>query len=242
MKAAADFLGCTEKTLEKAQEREEGERIVVDGYDITIPAFLRRQGGKRLSETQVKAMLAAPDWKPFKYNEAKEKDNAMAKLNALIENPEAPVTVHLRGTDDKEKDISFGNMSSFEAWYRPNVHRYIGSRTTKDFTDISIDLRTRLEDMNTEPALNTKPKKTVYVKGRALPTEAKPAAKKPLSGNRGAGSSTVWADGKEYRSVLLAFEQLKLDVKKHKKFRADLKKARKLEYTEGKRTVKFEYR
>jgi len=142
----------------------------------------------------------------------------MAKLNALVANPDAKVTVHLRDRDgNRLPDQTFKNLAAFEAWYSPKAHYHIGTFSKDEFTDVSIDL--------TGKAAGPQPKE------------------KPAPALRAAsGKSTVWVDGKEYRSVLVAFEALGLNVKRHQKFRAELKAARKLTYAEGTRTVAFEYR
>jgi len=229
-KAVAKFLGVTEDTLTKAQDREDGEKIVVNGIDITIPAFLRRSG-KRLTDVQLKALLAAPGWAPIGRQKG---ESVMAAIQAKISNPDAPVEVLMRDRDNNEQVKKFPTLRAFEEWYNPKGHRYLGTVNNEKVTVVMMDVETfAMADAMAGQA-----------KGFSKPadTAKKPTPAGARGSNRGTGASTVYADGKEFRSVLLAFETLKLDVKKHKKFRAELKAKKKLAYTEGKRTVQFEYR
>jgi hypothetical protein len=226
--AAAKFLGCTETTLDKAQQRPDGEKIVVNGIDITIPAFLRR-AGKRLSDVQLKAILAAPGWAPIR----QKGESVMAAIQAKVSNPDAPVEVMMRDRDNAETTKRFSTLRNFEDWYNPKAHRYLGTVNNDKITVVMMDVETfAMADAMAGKAKAVKPEPTPK---KAAPTGAR-------GSNRGSGASTVWANGKEFRSVLLAFETLKLDVKKHKKFRAELKAKKKLAYSEGKKTVAFEYR
>jgi hypothetical protein len=201
----------------------------VEEDDLEIPRFLWRDE-QRTPEHKAKVARIIQqaidptqrEWVMPKHNvpiEMPQEDEL--KLNALVENPDAKVTVHLRDPDGNPlPEQQFKNLAAFEAWYSPKAHHFIGANSKPEFTDISIDLTGRGADPRQQKA----------------PKETKPKAGATIKG------SAVWADGKQYRSVLVAFQELKLEVKRHQKFRAELKKARKLTYTEGKRSVAFEYK
>jgi len=225
VKAVAAFLGTTVKTIEATQAAAVPEEpiIVVDGIDITIPKFLRRT--TRLTPVQIKYLTSKNiPWAPFK----KKGETDMAKINTVIVNREAPVEVNMRDARDNTKQVCFANMDEFEAWYNPKHHHFIGGRTSEKYNLIGIDVKSFDDATSKKPAISP-----------AKPGDEKPA--KPSNNARG-GKATVWADGKEHGSVPVAFTTLRLPMNKMKKFRSALKAARKLDFIDGKRTVKFEYR
>lgn len=213
-KAVADFLGVPAKKLAKAQNGSE-PHVIIDGNDISIPAFLRGPAPEnRLSPEQIKRLTTGRrvDWAPFR----QKGESQMAKIKVAITNHDVPVEALLNDKAGATSLRRFDNLAAFEDWYDPKRHRYLGGSNNDKSTVMMLEVDT-FEDA---PSV---------------------VSKRPTGAPK-TGGSTVWANGKEFSSVLVAFTTLKLPVNKHKKFRAELKAKRTLAFVEGKRSVKFEYR
>lgn len=104
--------------------------------DLTPPAFLR------LPRPDFKAPLPAfvvADRVGGSHQWAAARDYSMegimARIDALIVNKEAPVSVWARD----EKRIEFDCYADFETWYRPSIGRFLGANSQATFTDIALD-------------------------------------------------------------------------------------------------------
>lgn len=64
----------------------------------------------------------------------------MPKLNALIENPAAPVEVDCRLPDERMVSLKFSNLAEFERWFTPKHHKFLGSTNNATITIIGLDV------------------------------------------------------------------------------------------------------
>lgn len=143
------------------------------------------------------------------------KDDGMT-INYPIADPTKPVEIWVRDGSGPAK--AFPNMETFYRWYRPKVHIYMGARETPK--DIVIFL-----DNATDPSPSSSPE-----------LATKKVKEPKITPRPGAG---ITVDGKPYRSVLAAFDVLKLPISKHQKFRAALKAAGALAFEHDGRSYSF---
>lgn len=175
--------------------------------DIAIPDFLKRVG--KLSDDQLKRLLAPHT--PASVT-ATTRKSPMAKLNAAVDNPAAPVRVMMRDPSDNIHERSFANLAEFQTWYNPKQHKFLGTTNNKDVTLITLDV-TSVEDVAKK--LTPEPK--------APKVKAPPAPGAKVH-------HRVKYKGKEYKSLEVIWRELDLPMSKIRKFRVELKAAKKLAY------------
>lgn len=147
--------------------------------------------------------------------------------NYLIVNPRAPVRAYLYEKEDTVRD--FRNLAEFENFYRPTVHgRIIGQVNSQYlFTDVLLEFT--LEDAKSKVIVGEDGKRKIIT----------PGAGKPRAGG-GTSKSRVELDGKEYRSVWQAFQELAIgNVAECVKFRGVLKSSGEATYTKDGKAYNF---
>jgi len=200
---------------------------------LAIPNFLRRNN--RLSTEALYRILNADRdraWAPIRDYSTKE--SVMAKIDQVIKNREASVTVHEHDKPDARR--YFANMDEFERWYRgPSMARFLGANSFPHATDILLDtIResaiTRME-VNTKTRRGPKAQPTAEV---AVPQRVRAAAPEDGTAARSAPKGThhqVRVGNDVYRSTRAAFAALGLPDKEHQKFRLLLKREGKKVFT-----------
>jgi hypothetical protein len=103
--------------------------------DLAPPPFLRRPAPDRNSPLPAFVLADRAEQKRTWITRDYSPEAIMARIDALIVNPDAPVTVWSRD----EQRIAFDNYAAFTDWYRPAVGRFIGANSQATFTDIALD-------------------------------------------------------------------------------------------------------
>ena len=103
--------------------------------DLTIPKFLHRPSpnfNAPLPAFVLADLNRKREWAPMRDNSI---GGIMARIDALIVNREAPVTVWARDV----QRVQFDNYAAFIDWYRPSIGRFLGANSQETFTDIALD-------------------------------------------------------------------------------------------------------
>lgn len=179
-----------------------------------IPKFLRRRKTKESSE-RVAAILrqetVARDWAPIR----KRVQSVSPKTpHIFCEHPELPVKVQVKEAKRSGSTLlaTYANMAEFAE--KHNLSTY---------------------PMRGQPV--------VFGNHTVVLVSAKPWADKEKNATKRVGpkASAVFVDKVQYDSVLAAFVALQLPVKKHQKFRAELKVKRKLAFVHDGKKYSFSY-
>jgi len=179
-----------------------------------LPKFLRRKKTKD-DRARVDAILrqegAKRTWAPIR--KASEIP-ARPTMPLLTDHPDLPIKVQVKDAKKAGSVLlaTYANMAEFEAKHNKATYPVKG-----------------------QPML--------FQGHNVILVGAKPWADKEKNATKREGppSSAVNADGVVYSSVLKAFEALKLPIPKHQKFRAELKKARALDFVHDGNKYAFTY-
>ena len=174
-----------------------------------IPIFLRRRKtlkNRAVVDAILKQQGEKRSWLPIR--KASEIP-ARPNMPLLTDHPDLPVKVQVKDPKFSGSTLlaTYANMAEFEAKHNKGTYPVRG-----------------------QPAL--------FCNHNVVLVAAKPWANKEKDAVKRIGpkASAVVVDKLQYDSVLRAFEALKLPVNKHQKFRAELKKKRKLTFLlEGKK-------
>jgi hypothetical protein len=128
----------TAKTTPTAETAPVDNQIIVDGIDITVPAFLKRD--KRLTPEQIIALCgtsAQRTWAPIR---SKEKIAATPKAVApiFVTNDMAPVAVMVavKSSEKPRMLAQYANMADFKANHSLKDYPYSREESNKDITII----------------------------------------------------------------------------------------------------------
>ncbi len=231
--------------------------------DLKPPAFLVRPRPARNAPLPAfVAARATRQWAPIRSH---SREDILARINALIPNPSAPVEVWAFGHSGPQ--IVFDRFSDFEAWYTPRIGKFMHANAQETFTQIILDDYHPAQSQGATTGLRQKKAKTP---GRSADSflgtfkgaEEDAASKPKKAGRRAAAPEAlgfdvptetalqanpnakftrngVTVDGVPYRSVLAAFEALKLPVNQHQKFRKVLKQTGSLPFVHEGKTYAF---
>lgn len=145
----------------------------------------------------------------------------MAKLNALVDNADAPVRVMMRDPSDNIHERSFSNLKEFEGWYNPRNHKFLGTTNNKDVTLITLDVTS----VESATKLSPEPKA--------------PKVKAPKAPGAKVHHKVIYKK-KTYNSLAPIWKELNLPMNMFGKFRQQLKAAKKLTFEHGGKKHEFE--
>ncbi len=187
--------------------------LMHNGVDITIPKFLRRKRTKA-SRALVEHVLKQETAKrAWAPIRKPEEWTPRPAMPLLTDHPDLPIKVQVKGKQAGSTLLAtYANMAEFEAKH----------------------------DKATYPV---KGQPMLFNGHNVILVTAKPWADKEKNATKRVGpkASAVIVDKATYDSAQVAFEALKLPIKRLQKFRAELKKKRKLVFEHDGKKYKFSY-
>lgn len=195
-----------------------------DGAPLALFRPLTIEGMARAREIAVSDLRGKREWAPIR---KRSEWTPKPEMPIVAADPSAPVKVQLKVPRQAGSTLlaEYANMADFDANHSRKDYPIKGQPASLDGVTIVLVTAAIWIAKGKEPTTSKRegpPKSTVRVRGM---------------GNKVINPEK---EATTYRSVLVAFTELKLDVKRHQKFRAELKKVGKLTYTEAGKGYEFE--